>query len=92
MNRMKKFLLITGTFVTGIAAGMLLSPNSGKENLRKFRESSRDATDWAERKGKELATRGEELVSKGEELMARGEEKAQELSDRFKKEVKKHSS
>jgi len=68
----------------GVAAGVLLAPQSGEETRKEIVNKGKEILEKGETKGKEILKNGQELAQKGEE-MAKGKikEVAKTVSDKM---------
>jgi len=67
MGRKKKLsslLLLTGSFVGGVAAGLLLAPKSGVRNRIWLSKRASNVSDWMERQGKSAQVKGKRELHK----------------------------
>ena len=53
------FLLASGSFVGGVALGLLLSRRSGREHLGWLYDNTAEITDWVNHKGRRAFHKGE---------------------------------
>lgn len=58
------FLVSAGTFLSGVAVGMLLAPKSGRESREWIGHQTQEATHWMDQKSKEALHQSEEQVDK----------------------------
>lgn len=63
-NSFKFFIASIGIFAAGIAAGLLLSPKSGRENREYIRQSTDHAGKWVQSKRDEAQMKAHKVTDK----------------------------
>jgi gas vesicle protein len=64
--------LAASSFAGGLALGLLLSPQSGRDNRKWITDNADQMRHWADEKGKEVAQRGEETLHRFREGFKEG--------------------
>lgn len=60
------------SFAGGLVVGMLLTPQSGKENRQWISDSADDAKNWITEKGQTLKSEGQQKISNVKESVKKG--------------------
>lgn len=75
--------LLLGVFV-GIAAGLLLAPQTGEETRKKIMDSADDLKDQMSRLSDKIRAETNEWVDKGKQFIDRKQEEAKEMAEKIK--------